>query len=98
MMLPAFAGWQGAKICEIAVNHHPRKHGVSKYGIFRIFKVIIDLITVKFMTGYSSKPNYFFSAIGIPLILLGGVTKRAQDVCSLRRRLALGVPVRRPRG
>jgi glycosyltransferase involved in cell wall biosynthesis len=70
--LPAFAGWQGAKICEIAVNHHPRKHGVSKYGIFRIFKVIIDLITVKFMTGYSSKPNYFFSAIGIPLILLGG--------------------------
>jgi glycosyltransferase involved in cell wall biosynthesis len=71
--LPAFAGWQGAKICEITVSHHPRKYGVSKYGISRTFKVIVDLITVKFITGYSAKPNYFFSSIGLPLILLGGI-------------------------
>lgn len=71
--LPAFAGWQGAKICEVEVTHHPRKHGVSKYGIFRAFKVIVDLITVKVMTGYSGKPSYFFSAVGLPLIFLGGV-------------------------
>ncbi len=71
--LPAFAGWQGAKICEIEVTHHPRKYGESKYGIFRTFKVIIDLITVKFITGYSAKPSYIFSAVGIPLMFLGGV-------------------------
>jgi glycosyltransferase involved in cell wall biosynthesis len=71
--LPAFAGWQGAKICEVEVTHHPRKHGVSNYGIFRTFKVIIDLITVKLMTGYSAKPSYFFSAVGLPLIFLGGL-------------------------
>jgi glycosyltransferase involved in cell wall biosynthesis len=71
--LPAFAGWQGAQICEIEVAHHPRKHGVSKYGISRTFKVLIDLITVKFITGYSAKPNYVFSAIGLPLIFFGGI-------------------------
>jgi glycosyltransferase involved in cell wall biosynthesis len=71
--LPAFAGWQGAKICEIEVNHHPRMHGVSKYGLFRIFKVVIDLITVKFITGYSAKPSYMFSAVGCPLIFFGGI-------------------------
>jgi glycosyltransferase involved in cell wall biosynthesis len=71
--LPAFAGWQGAKICEMEVTHHPRKHGDSKYGISRTFKVIIDLITVKFITGYSAKPSYIFSAVGISLMFLGGV-------------------------
>jgi glycosyltransferase involved in cell wall biosynthesis len=70
--LPAFAGWQGAKICEVEVRHHPRKHGVSKYGIFRTFKVLIDLITVKCITGYSAKPSYVFSAVGIPFIFMGG--------------------------
>ena len=71
--LPAFAGWQGAKICEIEVTHHPRTRGVSKYGILRIFKVIVDLITVKFITGYSAKPSYMFSAAGLPLIFFGAI-------------------------
>jgi hypothetical protein len=71
--LPAFAGWKGAKICEIEVTHHPRKHGASKYGISRTFKVLIDLMTVKFITGYSAKPSYVFSAVGFPLIFLGGI-------------------------
>jgi glycosyltransferase involved in cell wall biosynthesis len=71
--LPAFAGWQGAKICEMEVAHHPRTRGISKYGLLRVFKVMIDLITVKFITGYSAKPSYMFSAIGFPLVFFGGI-------------------------
>jgi glycosyltransferase involved in cell wall biosynthesis len=63
--LPALAGWRGARISEVEVAHHPRTRGVSKYGIGRTFKVLIDLITVKFLTGFSSKPNYVFSTLGM---------------------------------
>lgn len=63
--LPAWCVWQGGKVAEIAVHHHPRLRGKSKYGLFRIFKVIIDLITLKFFSGYLSKPNHLFSGFGL---------------------------------
>jgi len=63
--LPAWCAWRGGKITEIPVRHHPRTKGVSKYGLFRIFKVIIDLMTIKFFSGYLSKPNYLFSGSGM---------------------------------
>ncbi len=69
--LPAWCVWQGGKVAEMVVNHHPRRIGQSKYGLMRIFKVIIDLITLKFFSGYLSKPNYVFSGIGLVLFLLG---------------------------
>ena len=68
--LPALMGQMGAKIGEIEVNHRPRKAGESKYGLVRIFKVILDLLTVKFMGDYLSKPIYFFGGIGFFLLLL----------------------------
>ena len=71
--LPALAGWRGARIAEVEVAHHPRTRGVSKYGIGRTFKVLIDLITVKFITGFSSKPNYVFSTLGLTSLGLGAV-------------------------
>jgi glycosyltransferase involved in cell wall biosynthesis len=68
--LPAILGYMGAKISEIEVNHRARKSGKSKYGLTRIFKVILDLFTVKFMGDYLSKPIYFFGGIGFILLLL----------------------------
>lgn len=63
--IPIYAHIVGAKVTEIEVAHYPRKRGVSKYGINRTIKVILDLIIVKFLSDYSNKPIYFFGSIGI---------------------------------
>jgi len=62
--IPAFAVWHGAKITEIEVNHRQRSFGKTKYGISRTFKVILDLLVVKFLTVYATKPMHFFGKIG----------------------------------
>ncbi|MEX2143237.1 MAG: glycosyltransferase family 2 protein [Anaerolineales bacterium] len=69
--IPAYAGYVGAKISEVAVQHHPRKHGKSKYGLNRTFKVILDLMTVKFLSGYVNKPIYLFGGVGAAFAGLG---------------------------
>lgn len=69
--IPAYAVWSGAKVTEIVVNHRPRIHGVSKYGISRVFKVVLDLIVVKFLTKYFNKPMHFFGAAGFISLSLG---------------------------
>lgn len=69
--LPALVALQGAKIVELPVAHHPRLHGVSKYGIGRTFKVILDLATVKFLGTYSTKPIYLFGGVGLLLLTAG---------------------------
>ncbi len=66
--IPVYANSIGAKIVEIKVRHHARKFGKAKYGLERIFKVILDLFTVKFLTSYSSKPIYVFGGTGLVLI------------------------------
>ena len=63
--IPIYASWAGAKVTEIPVRHHPRLHGDSKYGLSRTYKVILDLITVKLLSNYSTKPMYFFGGIGL---------------------------------
>lgn len=63
--IPIYAAWQGGRITEVPVNHYPRTKGVSNYGMERIFKVILDLIVVKFLHGYSQKPMYVFGGFGI---------------------------------
>jgi len=63
--IPALASWNGAKICEMVVNHRPRTAGTAKYGLGRTFKVILDLITVKFLGSFSTKPIYIFGGLGI---------------------------------
>lgn len=63
--LPIYASWQGARVTEIPVIHHARKYGESKYGISRTIKVILDLITVKFMSTYLTKPIYVFGLSGL---------------------------------
>ena len=69
--IPAIASWVGARIAEVKVNHRARTAGVSKYGISRTFRVILDLITVKFMMNYSARPLQFFGAIGLVSTSLG---------------------------
>ncbi len=69
--IPAIASWVGARITEVKVNHRARTAGVSKYGISRTFRVILDLITVKFLMNYSARPLQFFGAIGLVSTSLG---------------------------
>ncbi len=63
--IPAIASWMGVRIAEVKVNHRPRTRGVSKYGISRTFRVILDLITVKYLLSYSSRPLQFFGFFGL---------------------------------
>lgn len=63
--IPAIAGWVGASITEVEVNHRPRTAGRSKYGISRTLRVILDLITVRFLMSYSTRPIHFFGVIGL---------------------------------
>jgi len=63
--IPAIAFERGARIAELKVNHRPRLRGQSKYGITRTLRVVLDLLTVKFMISYSTRPSHVFGPIGI---------------------------------
>lgn len=69
--IPVYARLVGARIAEIKVNHRPRVAGVTKYGLSRTFKVILDLFTAKLMTSYITKPIHFFGGLGFGLCGLG---------------------------
>jgi glycosyltransferase involved in cell wall biosynthesis len=72
--IPAYASWVGARITELKVAHHPRKHGRSKYGLSRTTSIILDLITILFLQRYSTKPIRLFGGAGMLLLVLGGLT------------------------
>lgn len=77
--IPVYAAMVGGKITEIKVNHRERKYGKTKYNLSRTFKVIFDLLTVKFFAGYTTKPLYFFGKWGfvsffVSLLFLFGTT------------------------
>ena len=63
--IPVFAHWQGAGCKEVVVRHHPRRAGTSKYGLSRTIPVLLDLVTVKYLTQFASNPIRFFGAIGL---------------------------------
>jgi len=69
--IPVYADDAGAKISEVVVHHHPRKYGKANYGLERTIKVILDLITVKFLMKFSKKPIYLFGGVGIGMMLVG---------------------------
>lgn len=68
--IPALASWVGGRIDEVVVTHHPRQFGKSKYGISRTFRVVLDLMTVKFLLQYSTRPIQVFGRIGL---IFGGI-------------------------
>jgi glycosyltransferase involved in cell wall biosynthesis len=67
--IPAMASISGARISEVRVNHKARQFGTSKYGLSRTFKVIIDLLTIKTLISFSSRPFYWFALLSIPFLL-----------------------------
>lgn len=87
--IPAYAGSVGARITEMPVRHHSRQHGKTKYGLNRTIKVLLDLLTVKFLVSYAAKPIYLFGGTGALLIVPGLLML----LFLLVRRLALAVSV-----
>jgi glycosyltransferase involved in cell wall biosynthesis len=71
--IPIYASWAGARVTEIPVDHHARTMGKSKYGISRTIKVVFDLMTIKFMASYQTKPIYVFGTFGLLAFLLAAV-------------------------
>src|SRR4026209_3022311 len=74
--IPIYASWAGARVTEIPVEHHARTMGKSKYGLSLTLKVVFDLITIKFMASYQTKPIYVFGSFGMlafAISMLAGV-------------------------
>ncbi len=71
--IPAIASEQGVQIAEVVVNHRARLHGTSKYGISRTIRVVLDLLTVKFLLSYSTRPVQIFGLIGLSMLAPGGL-------------------------
>ena len=93
--LPAIASEQTSAIGEMVVNHRARKYGQSKYGIGRTVRVILDLLTVKFLLSYSTRPLQIFGLIGIAMALGGAAitgglaVQRLREVASLDQHMPL---------
>ena len=68
--IPIYASWAGARVAEIPVEHHARTMGKSKYGLSRTLKVVFDLMTIKFMASYQTKPIYVFGTFGMLAFLI----------------------------
>lgn len=85
--IPIYASWQGARVAEISVNHRVRKHGRSNYNIIRMFKVVLDLMVVKFLADYLHKPIYIFGGVGL-FCELGGL---AAFLWALYLKLFMGI-------
>lgn len=85
--MPAYTSWYGARISEIVVNHRPRKYGKAKYGISRTFWVVLDLLTVKFLTDYSTKPMHFFGKVGYWSLFFGFLS----GIFAVVLRFAMGI-------
>jgi glycosyltransferase involved in cell wall biosynthesis len=71
--IPALASWMGTQVAEIPVNHHARQFGKSKYGLTRIVKVMLDLLTVKFLLHYATRPAQIFGLLGMGSLALGSL-------------------------
>jgi glycosyltransferase involved in cell wall biosynthesis len=77
--IPILAHWNGARCVEVETKHHPRKFGTTKYGIGRTFRVVLDLLTVQFLTRYSASPMKLFGGLGLG-VLGGGLAAVAATI------------------
>lgn len=68
--IPAMASIAGPRLAEIKVRHHSRQFGESKYGLSRVYKVLLDLMTIKMVASFASKPLYWFSILSLPFLIL----------------------------
>jgi glycosyltransferase involved in cell wall biosynthesis len=87
--IPAIAYERGAQIAELKVNHRPRLRGKSKYGIMRTLRVVLDLLTVKFLASYSTRPAHVFGPIGF----ISGLAGFAMGLYLTVQKLVYGLPI-----
>ncbi len=85
--IPILMHWQGARCVEVVTKHHPRKFGQTKYGIWRTVRVLLDLVTVKFMIQYSTSPMKLFGGLG----MLSGMASGLSCIATMAMKLAAGV-------
>lgn len=71
--IPVYCSWQGGKVGELPVNYRPRQFGKSNYGLFRTYKVILDLLVLRFLERFMTKPIHFFGGIGFLSFFLAGI-------------------------
>jgi dolichol-phosphate mannosyltransferase len=71
--IPVLARARGFRVSEIVIHHRPRQYGHSKYGVARFIKGFLDLLTVRFLTGFGSRPQHFLGGIGLIAFLMGGL-------------------------
>jgi glycosyltransferase involved in cell wall biosynthesis len=88
--IPAIAYERGAQVAELKVHHRPRTRGASKYGISRTLRVILDLLTVKFLSSYSTRPAHIFGPIGVLSGLLGFALALYLTIQKLLYNIAIG--------
>jgi len=69
--IPAIASWMGIEVAELPVNHYPRRFGKSKYGLSRTLRVVLDLVTVRFLLSYSTRPLQIFGLLGLAAGMTG---------------------------
>jgi dolichol-phosphate mannosyltransferase len=72
--VPIYAAWYGARIAEIPVNHSPRLHGTSNYGLERVLKVVLDLMVVRFLDRWIGKPIYIFGGFGLAWMVVAALS------------------------
>ncbi len=72
--IPAMTSLAGASVAEIKVKHHARKYGVSKYGLSRIYKVLLDLLTVKTIVSFTTRPLLWFAILALPAVLISFIS------------------------
>ena len=70
--IPALASWMGVRVAEVPVNHAARQFGSSKYGLSRTIRVVLDLLTVKFLLDYATRPIQIFGLMGLIMLVVGG--------------------------
>jgi glycosyltransferase involved in cell wall biosynthesis len=87
--IPAAAAISGARITEIKVRHHPRKHGSSKYGLSRVYKVILDLLRVKTILSFATRPFFWFSVSALPFGVLSAALLIYHGVGMVREQVPL---------
>jgi glycosyltransferase involved in cell wall biosynthesis len=83
--IPILAHWRGARCAEVVTRHHPRRFGTSKYGISRTLRVVLDLITVKYMIQYQTSPMKLFGGLGLLSLATGGLAALATLVMKMAR-------------
>jgi glycosyltransferase involved in cell wall biosynthesis len=91
--IPAMASIAGPRIAEIKVRHHARQFGKSKYGLSRIYKVLLDLMVIKTVASFTSRPLIWFSLLCLPLVLIGSIALIAGLLVDMPAGGAMSLPL-----